>query len=105
MEMVDPFGWHVLDGHTLFKIQGRLASLETMTWNEIFGRQHHQIPINRICRAARQRLEAIGQDDIERVVSLRLEGGKRVWGILEMGVLRLLWWDPEHQICPSMKGR
>ena len=35
MELVDPFGWHKLDGATLTYIRERLALFETMTWSEV----------------------------------------------------------------------
>jgi hypothetical protein len=95
MEMVDPFGWHGVDGPTLHHIRGRLAHLETMTWAEILVRakkQSHSIKVADICSAAQQRLEALSLM-LEDVVSLRLSARERVYGYLENGVLIVLWWD------------
>ncbi len=76
-----------------------------MTWAELLGgKQNHNVSVSDLCKAARQRLEEIGQDDIDELLSLRLSGKERVWGILSEGVCTLLWWDPEHQVCPSVKG-
>lgn len=105
MEMVEPFGWHRVDGSTIQYIRSRLAHFETMTWAEILvqaKKQNHSIHVEDICSAAQQRLEAIGLL-LEDVVSLRLSGRERVYGYLENGVLIVLWWDPLHQICPSLK--
>jgi len=38
----------------------------------------------------------------DALVSLRLSGKERVWGILQENALLLLWWDPGHEICPSI---
>jgi hypothetical protein len=44
----------------------------------------------------------MGLDEFEDLVSLRLSARERVWGILAEGVLELLWWDPDHKVCPSL---
>lgn len=105
MELVDPFGWHKLDESTLIYIRERLALFETMTWSEILVRakkQNHSIKVSSICGPAQQRLEARSLF-LEDVVSLRLSARERVYGYLDNGVLVLLWWDPEHRICPSLR--
>jgi hypothetical protein len=105
MELVDPYGWHRVDATTLLHIREKLAHFESMTWNEILvvgKRRNHSIDIGAITAEARQRLEAIGLG-LDEVVSLRLSGAERVFGYLDNGVLVLLWWDPDHQVCPSLR--
>jgi hypothetical protein len=105
MEMVEPFGWQRVDGPTIQYVRSRLAHLETMTWSEILvkaKKQNHSIRTEDICSAAQQRLEALGLL-LDDVVSLRLSGRERVYGYLDNGVLIVLWWDPLHQICPSLR--
>lgn len=105
MELVDPFGWHRVDGTTLQYIRGKLAQFETMTWSEILvsaKKQNHAIEVPSLCREARQRLDE-RKLLLDQVVSLRLSARERVFGYLENGVLVLLWWDPAHQICPSLR--
>lgn len=105
LEMVEPFGWHKVSGTELQNVRQRLASLESMTWKEILyeggGKRNHLIKVIDLCDAAQQRLAAIGQDDIDSVMSLGLTRVERIFGILENNVLRLLWWDPLHEVCPS----
>ena len=104
MEMVDPFGWHDLDEPTLAYIRRKLGEFENRTWGEILNSHHnHNVEIAILCKEARNRLEAIRQSDIDELLSLRLSGPERVWGILSEGVCTLLWWDPNHQVCPSLK--
>lgn len=103
LEMQEPFGWHQVGEPILNRIRDRLKSFESMTWHQIFGNENHFIPVADICKDAQKRLAHLKQDDIDQVVSLRITGKQRVYGIWEAGVLRLLWWDPDHKICPSPK--
>jgi len=76
-----------------------------MTWSELLvhaKKRNHSIKISDITPEARDRLEIIGLA-LDEVVSLRLSGKERVFGYLDNGVLELLWWDPEHQVCPSLR--
>jgi hypothetical protein len=105
LEMVDPFGWHRIEAAKLEEVRRKLAHFEAMTWQEILvssGHRNHAVAIDRICDAAADRLEEIGQGDIEELVSLRLSGPERVWGIRTGNVLMVLWWDPEHAVCPAL---
>lgn len=102
MEFVDPFGWHSVDAASLDYIRSKLADFESMTWGQILNNENnHQIEVSRLCREARERLEEMRQYDLEEVLSLRLSGPERVFGILSEGVCSLIWWDPKHQVCPS----
>jgi hypothetical protein len=103
MEMCDPFGWHVVDGEVLLRIQEKLGWFETMTLSEILnGPQHHKVKVERLDKIARDRLNDLKLDDIEELLSLRLNGIQRIWGILEHNIVILLWWDPDHLVCPSL---
>ena len=77
-----------------------------MTWGEILADgNNHLMAISNLTKDAQDRLEEIGQLDIDQLVSLRVAGKPRVWGILEHSTLKILWWDPEHLVCPSLKRR
>lgn len=104
LEMHDPYGWHKLDRETAVFVLGKLKEFESMTMRELLmdGRkQNHNIEVYKLCREAQRRLQELQLDDIEQVLSLRLGGRQRVWGIMQATVISLLWWDPEHEICPS----
>jgi len=103
MEMCDPFGWHAIDAITLHDIRGKLRSFESMTWSEIIGAKSHPVARNLLCKEARDRLDELRLDDLEELFSLRLSGKERVWGVLEHNILIVLWWDPDHAVCPSLK--
>ena len=106
LEMCDPYGWHEIGREKLLEVHVKLKEFEKLTWHEILvenSDRNHPISKFKICKPAFDRLAEIKQDDIDELVSLRLSGPERIWGILELGTLRLLWWDPDHQICPSHK--
>jgi len=104
IEMIGPYGWRNIDAETLIYIHGKLANFESMTWNDILiknKKNNHSVEIDKLSSTAKARLTEIQLEDIDELVSLRLSGKQRVWGILDQGVLILLWWDPNHQVCPS----
>jgi len=105
MLWVDPFGWHSMNAADVAKVYGRLSTLERQTWREILQpstgrRKHHYMPVDQICKSAREQLEEKRLDDTDALVSLRIGQTERVWGILQGGVLLVLWWDPDHLIYP-----
>ncbi|MBA7650307.1 hypothetical protein ES703_58110 [subsurface metagenome] len=102
------WSWRGIDEKTIWEdIHSKLSELEKKTWNEILIKEkyrNHLILISKICPRAQERLRKIKQDDIDELVSLRLTGKKRVWGIKERNILKVLWWDPYHTVCPSIKS-
>ncbi len=104
IEMIGPYGWGNIDATTLKYIHDKLSNFESMTWNDILvknKRNNHSVEIDKLSSTAQTRLTEIQLDDIDELVSLRLSAKERIWGILEQGVLIILWWDPNHQVCPS----
>ena len=81
-----------------------------MTWQDILnesggkkkgkGNHNHSVPIEKLSREVQKRLETIRQDEVGELFSLRLDAKKRLWGIRDGHVLKLLWYDPNHQVCP-----
>jgi uncharacterized phage-associated protein len=103
LEFKTPWGWHELGKEQLHDIRSKLGDFEGRTWSEILvesKKQNHSVSIDGICKAARDRLDELELGDLESLVSLRLIGKQRVWGILNEGVLTLLWWDPDHTVYP-----
>ena len=104
MEVLDRFGWHLVTAEKLKEIRSKLGDFESMTWSDILvtgKKRNHSIPIPDLIPEARRWLER-KRLLLEKMVSLRLSGQERVWGYLaEQGVFVLLWWDPEHEVCPS----
>lgn len=98
------WGWHKITcPDFLRKIWEKMHNFETMRWVDILGASHHAIPINNIIRPAQKRLEELGHDDKETLVSFHITGKQRIWAIRRKEEAFLLWWDPNHEICPSQK--
>jgi len=102
MEWCDPYGWHEVGADKLHHIRTKLMNFESMTWQEILNRNNHLVQLERLDRTAQQRLRELKLDDLDALVSLRLSGVERVWGYLEHNIYTLLWWDPNHQVCPAL---
>nr|DAL87925.1 MAG TPA: hypothetical protein [Caudoviricetes sp.] len=82
-----------------------LESVEGMTWKQIKidgKKQNHFVDISKFCREAQKRFSDLCLD-VDELFSLRINGKKRLWGILENGVFSIVWFDPEHEVCPSHK--
>ena len=106
IETCDPFGWHVLQGEKLHQLLERIQAFESMTWNEILvegKKHHHSISTDNLEKTAKDRLAELFLDDIEYLVSLKVDGCGRIWGIRQESILLLLWWDPDHKVCKSQK--
>lgn len=104
MDMQGDWGWGEIDKSTLLnEIHLKMSNFETMTWDEILNKNNHEISVSKISRNARKRLVEIQQEDIDQLVSLRLAGSLRVWGIRDRNIFRILWWDPEHTVYPIKK--
>lgn len=94
--------------HYLFPL---LKQIESKKWHELeketFGRKnkskHHWVDIKDIIKPAQNRLLELKMDDHEQIYSLRLTGTQRIWGIRQQNYFRLLWFDFDHDICPSLK--
>lgn len=105
LQLAGPFGWHDIEAAKLLEIRTKLANFESMTWNDIIVRakkRNHTISVAQLCKEAQLQLTSLNLYDIDEVVSLHLTGTERVWGYREGAVLHVLWWDRDHEICPSL---
>lgn len=91
------------------KIILKLSDFEGMTWKEITRQTHdngsssnHFINIDSLSHEAQKRLYSM-KIFIDQIFSLRLNNKVRLIGILENGTFRILWYDENHEICPSKK--
>lgn len=76
---------------------------EGVSWAEIKSSGSHHVEKNKLIKNAQKRLAEIYLDDHDELFSMRLTGKKRIWGIRDGNIFKLLWWDPEHEVCPSYK--
>jgi hypothetical protein len=90
--------------HLVFDLIGKLQEYESMHWADVEGPTgSHFVPVENFSPDAQRRLEEINQNDVESLFSLRMKGKERLWGLRDRAVLRLIWWDPDHAVCPSFK--
>lgn len=78
------------------------AALLTQSGGRTHGTNSHHIPMYKLIKEAQERAKELGIVEDE-LLSLRLTGTQRVFGVLEGGVLNIVWFDRTHEICPSTK--
>lgn len=92
--------WCETDRSLFLEIAKKIKLYEGMVWNEIFARDH-RVLANGLIDAARKRLIDLRLDDIDELWRFQLTGRNRLWGLRVRHVFYVLWWDPDHRICPS----
>jgi hypothetical protein len=104
--MVDPYGWHELTSDKLSYIRQKLIQFEAKDWNQIFvieKKHNHSVPVIEFdCPKAKKWMRE-NLPDQDELWTLRLSGPERIWGVFREGVFHVLFWDPAHQICPSLR--
>ena len=103
LRMASPFGWEQISRADLADVVAHLSSLESMTWNDIVvtARKHnHFCEVEELSKPARDIIAADWRG-VDQILSIRLTNLKRIWGVVEEGVLYVVWWDPEHQVYRS----
>lgn len=101
MEMTGPFKFCPIRPQTWRKILERLKHLDARTWAEVIGDRDHPIPVELLSPKAKKRLQEIQRDDIDAIFSFHLEGEPRIVGVRVDNVFQVLWWDPNHEVCPA----
>ena len=85
-------------------ILSKLHNFDSMKWNEIEGNDHHYLSPEKLSKVAKNRLVEIHKDDlVDLLFSFHLNGLSRIICIREKNVGNLLWYDPNHEVCPSKK--
>jgi hypothetical protein len=98
------WGWSGLTSSHIDPLHAKCKDWETMRASELFGQGGNKlIPFANLCKLARKRLEEIELDDLDGLWELRLSGKRRVWGTRLEHIFYLIWWDPDHTVCPALK--
>ena len=102
--------WGLPDGDDLHQLLNKMKSYEQQTWKDILqdtsGRKektkNHLIPVYNLIKDAQDDLILNHLDEFESVCSLTVTGRKRLFGFIQdTGIFQILWYDPDHSICPS----
>lgn len=98
------WGWTDLSSGHIRKIATSCKGWESMSSGEVFNSSGNKpIPWDSFHPDAQKRLRDIELDDYEGLWELRLSGTARLWGLLKQGIFYIVWWDPNHEVCPSRK--
>lgn len=87
----------------------RLRSIESMSVNEVFhggdepGKHYDVGECPNVAMLGR--LLELECDDETRISRIRFGGKARLFGFLRGNTFYALWWDPKHEIWPSLKRR
>lgn len=98
-----PFSWSIQPDAKFREVLGKLEEFEGKNWADIIAAKSHPIAVKDLCKEAQDRLMQIKRDDLDELMSFRLTGLNRVWCVQVGNIMRALWWDPEHKVCPSAK--
>jgi len=87
-----------------------LQNFESMTWAEIIkatgdkkrGNLHHYISLNECSKEARDRMTEL-RYAYDEMFSLRLENKVRIFGVIDRGVMKVIWFDPNHKVYQCKK--
>jgi hypothetical protein len=96
-----PFAWTKLNDPDFKSVIERLREFEQMDEKSLRETGSHFIETHQFSKPARDRLQAIQLDDLDGLFSLRIQGKPRVFCRVDGGHFDVLWWDPEHEVCPS----
>lgn len=102
MRVAVPHGWQAISRVQMLAVIERLKRFESMRWGEIEGPDNHWIEAKDLIRSARACLERDWQG-ADQVFSLRIDGATRIFGIIDHQVFYILWYDPNHIVCPAPK--
>ncbi len=103
--------WSLHTADNLWELLCKLADFERMTWGEIRKQTHdkgkssnHEILYEDLIPEAQKRAKQLNLEEHgDSVFSLRLNNKERLFGILTDGIFFIVWYDREHEICPSKK--
>ena len=85
------------------KLLDKLKAFEVLKSQELGGRGSHRIDPAKVPIKARRRLEEIKMDDYNVLYSFNIEGGKRLFSLVNGKYELVIWWDPGHLVIPVKK--
>lgn len=65
--------------------------------------KNHAISIDSMIKEAQKRIIDLQLDEFDSFYSLHLTGTERLWGYIQEGIFYVIWYDQNHEICPSKK--
>lgn len=92
--------------HDFWEISEKLKSFEQKKWSYIAANsdRDHQIPFTDLKDFAQKAAIKKRLEQFDGIWSFHLSGIQRLWGVKAGDYFMVIWWDPEHLICPSIKN-
>ena len=94
------------------EVLDKLIAYSNMTWTEIMRQvhdragksKHHFLSGGRLSREAIERIRVKGLEEYsDSIFSFALQNRLRIIGIRTGVEFHVVWYDPEHQFCPSRR--
>lgn len=84
----------------------KMAHCETMKVSELTVTRRlfkdYDVP-GPLAGEAVRRLTELQLVDLTKIHRLEFTGTQRLYGVLRDNVFHVIWWDPDHKICPTSK--
>jgi hypothetical protein len=81
----------------------KLGEFEQFNLHGLAAQGSHAISVEDLGHEARKRLKDLKLDDVDELYSFRVNGKPRVFAIRSEMLMRILWWDADHEVCPAVK--
>lgn len=106
------FGFTFTGDHATEVVQF-MVEMSKLTWAGIEAmrsgpsharhKKHHSQSVGALGTDARERVRQLRLNETfdDDVFRFRLTGRKRLWGYRTGSVFHVLWWDPDHKVCPT----
>lgn len=101
-----PWGLEKIDSVRVLKnLHEKLRNYSTRAWGEIISDNNNNasISVKKLVRNARKRLVKLKLDDHDELFHFQLSRKERLWGFRKSNDFYIIWWDPDHEICPTNK--
>lgn len=96
--------WSLYNSDFLNEVLPKLIDFERRIWSDIVSdkKYNHWIDTSNLIKEAQDRLIEL-KIFYDSLFSLRLTGTVRLFGYIENGIYYIIWYDQNHEICPSNK--
>lgn len=96
--------WSLYNSDFLNEVLPKLIDFERRIWSDIVSdkKHNHWIDTSNLIKEAQDRLIEL-KIFYDSLFSLRLTGTVRLFGYIENGIYYIIWYDQNHEICPSNK--
>jgi len=94
--------WSLIDPEDRIKVLECFKAWEQMSWIQLKTGGHNYVLWDKLCNEAQDILKTLGHEGTDTLFEFKPEGMgiKRVFGIRDRQVFKIIWWDPLHEVCP-----